>query len=54
MEETYCGTELKRCFTEDFKHENGEYMNTCVVCKNNFIGYKRRVVCKLCMEVEVI
>ena len=33
---------------EDFPHENGQYMNTCHVCKNTFIGHKRRVVCKVC------
>lgn len=41
---------MKRSFEEDFHLENGEYCNTCVVCGANFIGYKRRVVCKLCLK----
>jgi hypothetical protein len=35
-------------WTEDFTHENGNYMNTCIRCKNDFMGHKRRVVCKKC------
>lgn len=37
-----------RDWPEDFHHENGQYMNTCHVCKNTFIGHKRRAVCKVC------
>jgi len=37
-----------RSWKEDFDHENGRYMNKCCVCKENFIGHKRRVVCKKC------
>lgn len=37
-----------RDWTEDFAHDNGQYMNACSNCKHVFIGYKRRVVCKLC------
>ena len=33
---------------EDFEHENGNYHNKCVVCGVDFLGYKRRVVCKAC------
>ena len=33
---------------EDFKLENGNYLNNCIKCKNKFIGYKYRLVCKLC------
>ena len=33
---------------EDAAHENGNYMNNCCECKQTFIGYKRRVVCKKC------
>ena len=33
---------------EDFTHENGNYMNKCIDCKEMFIGHKRRVVCKVC------
>lgn len=38
----------RRNWTEDFTHENGNYMNTCVYCKNEFKGHKRRVICKIC------
>lgn len=37
-----------RDWPEDFVHENGEYMNTCHSCGETFIGYKRRVTCKVC------
>ncbi len=40
-------------WTEDSCMENGNYTNTCVVCKNNFIGHKRRVVCKGCNDKAV-
>ncbi len=33
---------------EDFEHENGNYRNKCVVCGVDFIGHKRRVVCRVC------
>ena len=38
----------KRNWPEDSIYENGEYMCRCHVCNNTFIGYKRRVTCKLC------
>jgi hypothetical protein len=38
----------KRDFPEDAWHENGQYQNLCCMCQEVFIGYKRRVVCKLC------
>lgn len=40
--------EHKRSFKEDYPHENGEYVNICHVCKNQFVGHKRRVTCKMC------
>jgi len=40
--------DASRDWPEDFPHENGQYMNTCHVCKNTFIGHKRRAVCKVC------
>lgn len=33
---------------EDFPHENGNYINACISCQKQFIGYKRRQICKLC------
>lgn len=35
-------------WSEDFDHENGNYLNLCVFCGVDFIGYKRRVACKKC------
>ena len=40
-------------FPEDFEHENGMYQNTCQHCKVSFLGYKRRLVCKVCDEMAV-
>lgn len=37
---------------EDFSHENGNYLCNCFVCKRNFLGHKRRVVCKTCSKTE--
>lgn len=33
---------------EDAVHENGQYFNKCVCCACDFIGHKRRHVCKRC------
>jgi hypothetical protein len=33
---------------EDSTHENGNYFNKCVACDTDFIGLKRRWVCKKC------
>jgi len=41
-------------WVEDFSHENGNYLNNCISCKKDFIGHKRRVVCKLCASADVI
>ena len=38
----------KRSWIDDFKFENGNYYNSCVFCKELFIGHKRRVVCREC------
>jgi len=35
---------------EDFKHENGNYTCICYQCKRNFIGHKRRPLCKECSD----
>lgn len=37
-------------WTEDFQHENGNYSNTCCICKAIFVGHKRRVICKVCVK----
>ena len=38
----------KHDWPEDFKEENGNYINRCNDCKIFFTGYKRRVQCKAC------
>jgi hypothetical protein len=35
---------------EDFLHENGNYMNVCRLCNKEFLGNKRRYVCKCCVK----
>lgn len=35
---------------EDFPHENGNYVRVCCLCKDYFMGHKRRVVCKVCQD----
>ncbi len=37
-------------WTEDFSHENGNYMNICIRCDQEFLGHKRRVICKKCFS----
>ena len=38
-------------WTEDFSHENGNYMNNCIRCNDDFFGHKRRVICKVCSNI---
>jgi len=40
--------ESMRDWHEDFKHENGKYVNICMFCKQPFYGHKRRVCCAIC------
>lgn len=40
----------RRDWTNETTHENGNYSNKCMVCGNYFMGYKDRVVCKLCAD----
>ena len=35
-------------WTEDYKHENGNYICRCSKCKEYFYGHKRRPLCKEC------
>jgi len=39
---------MSRDWIEDFNHENGMYGNLCIECENEFIGHKRRMVCRIC------
>lgn len=40
----------ERSWKEDVGINNGDYMCTCSVCNNQFIGHKRRRICALCSE----
>ncbi|MEO1830003.1 MAG: hypothetical protein ABGX82_14425 [Pseudomonas sp.] len=44
---------VERNWPEDAEHENGEYFCRCAHCGNQFIGHKRRVVCKACSAAPV-
>jgi hypothetical protein len=37
-------------WTEDYAHENGNYMCLCMRCNKQFFGHKRRVVCRVCVQ----
>ena len=37
---------------EDYGQENGNYFQKCLHCENNFIGHKRRLVCRKCDEIR--
>lgn len=41
-------TKPEKDWPEDFPHENGMYYCRCMHCKDSFIGYKRRVICREC------
>lgn len=41
-----------RNWPEDLHEENGNYSNTCVICKALFRGHKRRVLCSLCAQAK--
>lgn len=37
-----------RDWTDDFSHENGNYLCGCIKCGKMFHGHKRRAICKGC------
>jgi hypothetical protein len=41
-------------WTEDFAHENGNYMCLCATCGKRFCGHKRRVTCRVCAQPEPV
>ena len=41
-----------RDFESDFLFENGRYQNTCIQCKQLFMGLKRRLTCKVCEDAN--
>ena len=38
----------ERCWKEDISHENGNYHCVCTNFGRQFVGHKRRVICKAC------
>jgi hypothetical protein len=38
----------ERSYPEDADHENGNYFCECLECQRQFVGHKRRQVCKVC------
>jgi len=41
-----------RDWEEDFELENGHYFNICCKCEKEFIGHKKRVICKICINTS--
>lgn len=39
-----------RDFPEDKHHENGNYHVVCTRCGEQFLGHKRRPLCKVCVQ----
>jgi hypothetical protein len=44
----------QRDWPEDFELENGCYENICRNCSGHFLGYKRRMVCRLCASSPML
>lgn len=44
-------TREERSWPEDFGSENGNYVCQCCKCELLFTGHKRRVICKVCVQV---
>lgn len=51
---SFPGCSRERNWEEDFDKENGQYLNNCITCKQLFIGYKRRIVCKACFTATPV
>lgn len=45
-------THEERSYPDDAKHENGAYFNNCVTCLRQFVGHKRRGVCRACRSAQ--
>lgn len=45
-------THEDRNWTEDYAHENGNYINKCYRCQLYFKGHKRRPECRKCHNAE--
>jgi len=44
----FCDKNNPKNWGEDSHLKNGNYFCNCIKCGENFIGYKRRVYCKIC------
>ena len=42
-----------RDFPEDFNKANGLYIGICANCGKEFMGHKRRAICKLCKNAAM-
>ena len=42
----------ERKWPEDASHENGNYCNTCGHCGREFVGHKRRGLCRACAKPQ--
>lgn len=40
----------ERDYPEDAKFENGNYINYCELCEEQFRGHKHRFICRVCRE----
>ena len=45
-------TPSDRDWPEDANDENGNYLCHCLTCDQHFVGYKRRMTCKVCDGIE--
>ncbi len=43
----------ERDWTEDLAYENDNYYGECAICGNDFLGHKRRVICKVCAQEQL-
>lgn len=41
-----------RDWPEDFEHDNGQYMHSCVDCGSKFVGHKYRITCRACQIAD--
>ncbi len=39
-------------YPEDYADGHNQYVCKCYKCKEHFYGYKRRVICKECLNTE--
>lgn len=40
-------------YHEDYTHENGNYINSCLHCGREFLGSKYRRYCKVCVNTQI-